>query len=146
MDFFVDPEIPISKFIQEKTKITNAMVKGQKGIKEALRLIQNFIGDSILVTHNASFDIGFLNEAFLNNGGSMITNPVIDTLSLSRYLFPDHKSHSLGSLCRQFEVNYDENVAHRADYDASVLNDAWQAMLAMLTKDNLHIKHKDLQN
>jgi DNA polymerase-3 subunit alpha (Gram-positive type) len=146
MDFFVDPEIPISKFIQEKTKITNAMVRGQKGIKEALRLIQNFIGDSILVTHNASFDIGFLNEAFLNNGGSMITNPVIDTLSLSRYLFPDHKSHSLGSLCRQFEVNYDENVAHRADYDAGVLNDAWQAMLAMLTKDNLHIKHKDLQN
>jgi DNA polymerase-3 subunit alpha (Gram-positive type) len=39
MDFFVDPEIPISKFIQEKTKITNAMVRGQKGIKEALRLM-----------------------------------------------------------------------------------------------------------
>ena len=144
MDFFVDPDIPISKFIQEKTHITNAMVRGQKKIKEALRLIKDFIGDSILVTHNASFDIGFLNEAFLNNGGQMITNPVIDTLSLSRYLFPDHKSHSLGSLCRQFEVSYDENVAHRADYDAGVLNEAWQAMLAMLTRDNIHLKHYEL--
>ena len=146
MDFFVDPGIPISKFIQEKTHITNAMVKGQKGIKEALALIKKFIGDSILVTHNASFDIGFLNEAFLNNGGENITNPVIDTLSLSRYLFPDNKSHSLGSLCRQFEVHYDENVAHRADYDANVLNEAWQAMLAILTRDNLHLKHKELAN
>ena len=145
MDFFVDPDIPISKFIQEKTHITNAMVRGQKKIKEALRLIKDFIGDSILVTHNASFDIGFLNEAFLNNGGQMITNPVIDTLSLSRYLFPDHKSHSLGSLCRQFEVSYDENVAHRADYDAGVLNEAWQAMLAQLTRDNLGLLHSDLK-
>lgn len=144
MDLLIDPEIPISKFIQEKTHITNQMVHGQKKIKEALKIIQGFIGDSILVSHNASFDIGFLNEAFLNNGGKKITNPVIDTLSLSRYMFPDNKSHTLGTLCRQFEVNYDENVAHRADYDARVLNDAWQAMLAILTKDNLHIKHEEL--
>lgn len=146
MDLLVDPEIPISKFIQEKTHITNSMVHGQKKIKEALKIMKNFIGDSILVSHNASFDIGFLNEAFLNNNEQVISNPVIDTLSLSRYLFPDNKSHTLGSLCRQFEVNYDENVAHRADYDAKVLNDAWQAMLAILTKDNLHIKHKDLKH
>lgn len=144
MDLLIDPEIPISKFIQEKTHITNAMVHGQKKIKDALKIIQRFIGDSILVSHNASFDIGFLNEAFLNNGGEKITNPVIDTLSLSRYMFPDNKSHTLGSLCRQFEVNYDENTAHRADYDARVLNDAWQGMLALLTKDNLHIKHFEL--
>ena len=144
MDLLIDPEIPISKFIQEKTHITNAMVHGQKKIKDALKIIQRFIGDSILVSHNASFDIGFLNEAFLNNGGEKITNPVIDTLSLSRYMFPDNKSHTLGSLCRQFEVNYDENTAHRADYDARVLNDAWLGMLALLTKDNLHIKHFEL--
>lgn len=146
MDLLVDPEIPISKFIQEKTHITNSMVHGQMKIKQALEVMKRFIGDSILVSHNASFDVGFLNEAFLNNGGKEIENPVIDTLSLSRYLFPDNKSHTLGSLCRQFEVNYDENVAHRADYDAKVLNEAWQAMLAILTKDNLHLKHCDLAN
>lgn len=146
MDLLIDPEIPISKFIQEKTHITNAMVQGQMKIKKALEIMKRFIGDSILVSHNASFDVGFLNEAFLNNGEKEITNPVIDTLSLSRYLFPDNKSHSLGSLCRQFEVNYDENVAHRADYDAKVLNDAWVGMLAILTKDNYHLKHQDLAN
>jgi len=146
MDLLIDPEIEISRFIQEKTHITNAMVKGQKKIKEALAIMSGFIGDSILVSHNASFDIGFLNEAFINNGGKEILNPVIDTLSLSRYLFPNNKSHTLGSLCRQFDVSYDENVAHRADYDAGVLNEAWQAMLAILLRDDIHLRHRDLEH
>ena len=47
-------------------------------------------------------------------------------------------------MCRQFEVSYDENVAHRADYDAKVLNDAWQAMLVLLTKENIHLRHEEL--
>ena len=146
MDLLIDPERPLSKFIQEKTHITNAMVQGQTKIKPALEIMKRFIGDAILVSHNASFDVGFLNEALVNNGQERIKNPVIDTLSLSRYMFPDNKSHTLGTLCRQFEVHYDENAAHRADYDATVLNDTWQAMLAILTKDNLHIKHKDLEH
>lgn len=146
MDLLIDPEREISNFIQEKTHITNQMVRGQKKIKEALKIISKFIGDSILVSHNASFDVGFLNEAFINNGGSEITNPVIDTLSLSKYIFPNNKSHTLGSICRQFDVNYDENAAHRADYDATVLNDVWLAILAILTKDNPHLKHGELEN
>ena len=155
MDLLIDPEKPLSKTIKELTHITDEMLRGRPKIKEALRIIKDFIEDenTILVTHNAQFDIGFLNEAFLNNGQEEIKNPVIDTLSLARYLFPDNKSHSLGALCRQYQVDYEEDddsgkgnhYAHRADYDARVLNEAWQAMLAQLTRDNIGMLHSDLK-
>lgn len=155
MDLLINPEKPLSKTIKELTHITDEMLRGRPKIKEALKIIKDFIEDenTILVTHNAQFDIGFLNEAFLNNGQEEIKNPVIDTLSLARYLFPDNKSHSLGALCRQYQVDYEEDddsgkgnhYAHRADYDARVLNEAWQAMLAQLTRDNIGMLHSDLK-
>lgn len=155
IDLLINPEKPLSKVVKELTHISDEMLLGRPKIKEALKIILDFIGDkdTILVTHNASFDIGFLNEALLNNGFNEISNPVIDTLSLARYLFPENKSHTLGSLCRQYEVDYEEDdesntkkshFAHRADYDAKVLNEAWQAMLAQLTKNNIDLLHSDL--
>lgn len=144
MDLFIDPEMELSELTTNLTHITTEMVRGKTKIKEALKIMRDFIGDSILVSHNASFDVGFLNEAFLNNGEEEITNPVIDTLSLSRYMFPNNKAHSLGAVARQFEVKYDETVAHRANYDAEVLNDVWQAMLSKLTKANYNLKHYEL--
>lgn len=146
MDMFIDPDMDLPDFIVEKTKITNAMVRGKTKIKAALKIIREFIGDSILVAHNASFDYGFLNEAFKNNNEPPVTNPIIDTLALSWYLFPTSKRHSLGGLCRQFDVDYDDKSAHRANYDAEVLNTAFQAMLVRLTKDNPSLRHRDLMN
>lgn len=144
MDLFIDPEMELSEVTTNLTHITTDMVRGQTKIKEAIKIMKDFIGDSILVSHNASFDVGFLNEAFINNGEKELTNPVIDTLSLSRYLFPNNKAHSLGAVARQFNVKYDETVAHRANYDAEVLNDVWHAMLSVLTKQDYYLKHKDL--
>ena len=144
IDLFIDPNMDIPEHIQRKTNITNAMVRGKTKIKEALKIIRNFIGDSILVAHNASFDYGFLNEAFKNNGEPEVKNPVIDTLALAWYLFPNSKSHSLGGLCRQFDVKYDETAAHRANYDAEVLNETWQAMLVKLTENNYLMRHEEL--
>lgn len=144
MDLFIDPEMELSEFTTRLTNITNFMVRGKTKIKEALKIIQDFIGDAVLVAHNASFDVGFLNEAFLNNGGKEITNPVVDTLALAWYLFPEAKFHNLGAVARRFETPYDENVAHRANYDAEVLCGVWQAMLALLTKNNRDLKHAEL--
>ena len=87
-----------------------------------------------------------MQEALKAAGYPILTNPVIDTLALSRYLFPESRSHRLGSLCRNMEVTYDEDSAHRADYDANVLNTVWQPMLASLTKDNLTMTHEELGN
>lgn len=144
LDLLINPGVKISEKISNITNITNEMVKDKPLAKEALKEICEFVKDSIIVTHNASFDYNFLNEELKRNGMDELKNPVIDTLSLSRYLFPENRRHNLGSLCRNMDVTYDEESAHRADYDAEVLNEVWQPMLVSLTKDNPHLKHSDL--
>ena len=144
IDILINPECPLPKKIVEITGINDKMLEGQPTIKEALPRIVDFIGDAILVTHNADFDFSFIQHALRRNGDQELTNPVIDTLSLSRYLFPESKSHRLGSLCRNMEVVYNEDEAHRANYDARVLNDVWQPMLVLLTKNNRHLTHEEL--
>ena len=146
MDILINPECPLPKKIVEITNITDKMLEKQPTISEALPKIIDFIGDAILVTHNADFDFSFLQHALKRCGFEQLKNPVIDTLSLSRYLFPESKSHRLGSLCRNMDVVYDEDSAHRADYDARVLNDVWMPMLVLLTKKNHHLTHAELAN
>ena len=146
LDILIDPLRPIPEKITNITDITNEMVKGQPTIEQAMPRILEFLSDAILVTHNAKFDISFLQEALKRMGLPQLTNPVVDTLALSRYLFPEASRHSLGSLCRNMEVVYDEDSAHRADYDAGVLNDVWQPMIVRLTKNNPNMTHADLGN
>ena len=146
IDLFVQINRPLPKKIIELTGITDEMLKGQNTLLEALQKIRKFIGNAILVSHNADFDIGFLNAACKKVGEKVFTNPVVDTLAIARYIFPESKSHRLGALCRNMDVIYDEDAAHRADYDAQVTNEVWQAMIAVLTKDNVHLKHADLGN
>lgn len=100
-----------------------------------------FIGDRILVAHNAQFDVNFLNDALIRMGREPLKNPVIDTLDLSRSLHADRKAHRLGNIARVYNIRYDEEVAHRADYDAKVLAQVYLNML----NDLKHIKTlKDL--
>ena len=144
LSVYINPERPLPKKIVQVTGITDAELADKPTIDKAIQRILSFLGDSILVTHNADFDFSFLQQTLLRLGMPLLTNPVIDTLSLSRYLFPESKSHRLGSLCRNMEVAYNEDEAHRADYDARVLNDVWMPMLVLLTKKNHHLTHQDL--
>ena len=146
LDILINPECPIPKKISSITRITDEMVKHQPTMNEAFPKILEFIGDAILVTHNAEFDFSFLQEELMRCGREILHNPVIDTLALSRYLFPKARAHRLGDLCRNFEVNYDEEGAHRADYDAGVLNEVWQPMIVLLNKEKPGITHADLGN
>ena len=146
IDLLINPERPIPPKIVKLTNITNEMLKNKPTIEEAIDKIIEFIGDAIIVTHNAAFDMSFIQDTLERLGRPKLQNPTIDTLALSRYLFPDSKAHRLGVLCKQFDVFYDSNAAHRADYDANVLNEVWQPMIAMLTKKNHELTHADLAN
>ena len=146
VDFFVNPDIEISEKITKITSITNQQVQGGKPIKKALQSILTFCKDCVLVTHNASFDIGFLNEALKNNGFEEIKNPVIDTLPLSTYFLPDQRSHKLEAVCNAFDVEYSRTEAHRANYDAGVLKDVFVIMIDKLTMKNPKMKHRELQD
>lgn len=144
-DVLINPGFSIPRHITEITGINDDMLKDKPTIGEAIKDILEFLDDAILVTHNAEFDISFLQESLVKLGLPPLKNSTIDTLSLSRFLFPDSKRHTLGALCRNLEVNYDEEQAHRADYDAQVLNDVLQPMISRLIRQYNILTHADLE-
>lgn len=146
IDFFIKPDMKLSPFSIQVSHITQEQADSGKDIKTALRDILEFFGDAVLVGHNVAFDYGFLNEALKNNGMEKIKNPVIDTLPLSRYLYPSKRSHNEGAIAREMQIEFDETSAHRANYDASVLGQIFEVMLSMLTTDNKEMMHKELGN
>ena len=129
LQMFVNPGKSISSRITNLTSITNDMVRNEPTIDALLPRIIEFFDDCILVAHNANFDIGFLNENLRRNNMPEITNPIIDSLALARAILKPMKSYRLGNVCRSYRVNSDDEVAHRADYDAEVLGDVFNMML-----------------
>ncbi|MGB3161175.1 MAG: PolC-type DNA polymerase III [Carnobacterium sp.] len=115
-EYFIDPGHPLSQTTINLTGITDEMVRGSKTEKEVLSLFEEFAGEHILVAHNASFDMGFLNTSNARQGLAENVNPVIDTLELSRFLHPQLKSHRLNTLAKKYGVALEQH--HRAIYDA----------------------------
>lgn len=113
---FIDPGHRLSPTTVNLTGITDEMVRGSKPEKEVMALFQEFSKDTILVAHNATFDIGFINTTYVRHGMEETKNPVIDTLELARYLYPEFKRFGLGVLTKKFGVSLEQH--HRAVYDA----------------------------
>ena len=137
MDVLINPEMKMPVESTAVNHITDEMLADKPTFKEVLPQIMEFLGDNILVAHNASFDIGFINAALAREGYPPLKNPVIDTLPLSHYLFPMAGRHNEGALLRNLELQiYDASDAHRADYDANALSEGWQEIIRRL--DNLY--------
>ena len=81
------------------------MVKDAETIEKVIPKIIDFIGNSILVAHNADFDIGFLKHNFARYGYTL-ENTYIDTLRLAKVIFPDFKKYKLGNTKRQISSYY----------------------------------------
>ncbi|RSK45097.1 PolC-type DNA polymerase III [Bacillus canaveralius] len=113
---FADPHHPLSATTINLTGITDDMVKGAPEIEDVLADFKQWADDAVLVAHNASFDMGFLNVGYQKAGFSKAANPVIDTLELGRFLYPDLKNHRLNTLAKKFDIELTQH--HRAIYDA----------------------------
>lgn len=115
-DEFINPGHPLSAFTTELTGITDEHVKNAKPLVQVLKEFQEFCKDTVLVAHNASFDVGFMNANYERHGLPKITQPVIDTLEFARNLYPEYKRHGLGPLTKRFGVALEHH--HMANYDA----------------------------
>ena len=136
-DFFLKPPFELSETIKNLTHITDEDVKNAKTFAQMKDEILDFVKGRILVAHNASFDYGFLNEELARLGLPKLDNPVIDTLDLSRSMFKNRRAYRLGAICKLYGVSYDEDTAHRADYDAEVLSQVFNLMLKDLSKEKI---------
>lgn len=108
----VKPFNEIDGFITELTGITNEMLSTAPPIKSVIQNFIDFIGDSILVAHNAHFDINFIYDNYDNH----FCNDFIDTMRISRRLFGVSAGHRLSDLVERFGI--DGVVEHRAMSDA----------------------------
>ena len=118
-DELINPGVLIDKEITEITSITNEMVEDKDNEENVTKRFKTFIGDLPLVAHNAKFDISMLENAYYKYDLGTLTNPIIDTLELSRTLDREYKkSHSLSKLVKRYNIPFDEDKHHRADYDA----------------------------
>lgn len=116
-NMFIDPGHPLSAFTVSLTKITDEMIKQNAvPLNEVLVKFQAFCEGCVLVAHNATFDVGFMNVNYRRHDLPEITQPVIDTLEFSRNVNPEFKRHGLGPLTKRFNVVLDNH--HQADADA----------------------------
>ena len=141
---FINPHKKLSEFTTNLTSITNEMVESGLELDVAIPKFIEFCKDSILVAHNAVFDYSFIKNAVSKLGLEPITNPIIDTLPISRHMYSEYRSHTLGSIARRYNIDYDEEVAHRADYDAQVLSEVFEVMLNDIVNKKGITKHKDI--
>ncbi|PLS06551.1 PolC-type DNA polymerase III [Neobacillus cucumis] len=113
---FANPHHRLSATTINLTGITDDMVQNAPDVDEVIKDFHEWIGDAVLVAHNASFDMGFLNVGYKQIGLEKAKNPVIDTLELGRFLYPELKNHRLNTLAKKFDIELTQH--HRAIYDA----------------------------
>ena len=128
---FVNPEKHIPERVTEVTNITDEMVKDAETIDKVFPKILEFIKDSVLVAHNAPFDMGFLKQN-AKTLGYEFDYTYIDTLSLAKDLFPDYKKYKLGKIAENLGIKVE--VAHRALDDVDTTVKVFKVMLDMLKK------------
>ncbi len=133
-NMLVNPGEPIPKNIVELTGITDEMVANEPAIDVVLPKFFEFVGDKMLIAHNAVFDTGFIRQA-AENLGLPFENPWLDTLAMSRYMNPGLKNHKLDTLANYYELG-DFNH-HRACDDAEILARIFFCMTRNLEEEGI---------
>lgn len=127
----VNPETPIPAFITSLTNIDDAMVKNSPKFAEIVGDFLDFVGDSVLVAHNAMFDMRFLNvEVGRVHINYRVANPYLCTVRLSRKLIPEIENHKLSTVANYYSINLENH--HRASDDAMATAQIFIKLLDLL--------------
>lgn len=114
--WLVNPQRDIPYWATKVHGITDDMVKGKPTFKDIYPEFQKFINGSVLMAHNAKFDISFVKAEIKRAGCELPSNQVIDSLGLFRKWYPKSKSHSVEAVAKHAEVKTD--TLHRAAADS----------------------------
>jgi DNA polymerase-3 subunit epsilon len=118
---YFNPDRPMPTEAELVHGLTLVFLSDKPRFDERADELLEFIGDSPLVAHNASFDFGFLNFELERCGRPTVSmNRMVDTLALARSKHPGAK-HSLDALCMRFGIDRSHRVKHGALLDAQLL-------------------------
>ncbi|MDS4070648.1 MAG: exonuclease domain-containing protein [Candidatus Competibacter sp.] len=131
----VDPKRPIEAISQTVHGISNEMLRGRPVIDEVLPQFHAFSEDTVLVAHNAAFDMRFL-QMKEESTGIRFTQPVLDTLLLSEVLHPNQESHALETIAERLGIKVTDR--HTALGDALVTAEVFARMIPLLMAQGIH--------
>jgi DNA polymerase III epsilon subunit family exonuclease len=127
----VNPQSPIPSFISMLTGIDDVMVARAPLFEEIASDLLDFIGSSVLVAHNAAFDVRFLNHEIARlYPGRKMSNPALCTVSLAKRVVPELANHRLHTVAEHFGVSI--RGRHRAPGDARATAEVFIQLLSIL--------------
>ena len=129
----INPECLIPPFISRLTGISNEMVENAPRFFEVAKQLVQITDGTVFVAHNASFDYGFIRQAFKSLGFNF-SRDYLCTVNLSRNIIPGFKSYSLGNLCNSLNINIKNR--HRASGDALATVKLFELLLQKNTEEN----------
>ncbi len=132
----INPKMPLSQTIIELTKITDNMLENKDILNNILPKFIDFIGDSVLVAHNAMFDIGFLNKWSKQLLEKEINNTILDTVPLAQTLFKELKNHKLNTITTHLGISLQNH--HRAVDDAMATAKVFLKCIEILKEENVN--------
>ena len=122
-DELINPGRPISPVITNLTGISDYKVKDADNEENVIKRFKEFIGDGILVAHNAKFDKSMLDMAYYKYNLGPLTNPIVDTMMLSRVINKDLKRHGLFALTKHYKIDMDEGDEEDEENNETVVEE-----------------------
>ncbi len=131
---FVNPKVPIPFQITQLTSITDEMVLEASDIETVLPDFLAFIGDAVLVAHNASFDVGFI-EQNCRYQDIMPDFTYVDTVAMARILLPTLSKYKLNVVANALHISLENH--HRAVDDAGATAEIFVKFIEMLREQGI---------
>jgi DNA polymerase-3 subunit epsilon len=141
-DQLVDPRIPVRPEGIPIHGITDDMLRGQPTIDVVLPVFHEFCADTVLVAHNAAFDMRFL-QLKEQSTGVRFQQPVLDTLLLSAVIHPNQESHRLESIAERLGINVIGR--HTALGDAFVTGEVFVKIIGLLADQGIFTLRQALE-
>jgi len=126
---YVNPQRPMPAEAYNVHGLSDAFLAEKPSFADIAEEFSVFLGDSPLIIHNASFDLGFINAEFARLGYPPVTaDRAIDTVHMARRKFPGSPAN-LDALCRRFQVDISDRSLHGALKDARLLSEVYLELL-----------------
>ena len=138
----VDPGRPIPSASVTFHGITDAMVKGKPPIQVVLPQFRSFVADSVLVAHNAAFDLSFLKPKELESGVAL-GNPVLDSQLLAAHVFENIDDNSLDGLAHRLGIEIEGR--HTALGDAMMTAAVFLRLVELLETRGVHTLNQAIE-
>ena len=127
--YYLNPERDSDKRAQEVHGLSREFLSDKPKFAEIADDFINYIADSKIIIHNASFDVGFINAELIRcNMKELRENTIVDTLVLAKKKYLG-QSVSLDSLCRKYNISLDGRDVHGALKDAKLLAEVYLELI-----------------